>query len=326
MKQITADLAIDLLVASAIDFEIIGTSLTLVVGKKRIPFHLKVSQNSPTPSQITRDLNEAQGNCVIYVVQRLSSTLRTASMERGVAVAAIEDRLVLIEGREFRPLVPETRVVGLPKSSRRAPWARYALIRSLCRTRVPRTQAQLAIEIGATQAAVSQSLSKLERLVTKTSSGWTATDVQELTHRFLEEYPGAHGIGTSWYSLDPVTFQAQRAVELGSHEDALLSGDTAADLFAPWRVPQRAVVYVASGLDLSEGGFALTTSEKLTLELRVPADPTLWPTANAFADGHRRSTADPLIVAHDVLRTGGPDAEEAADRIVARLLNDWASS
>ena len=325
MDRVTADQAIDLLMASGVQVEVQGASRIDFLLDGRRPVEMKVRQVPATPSQIARDLRQADDGRFLYVVPRLTSTLRTAAATQGVAVVAVEDGLVLIDGREFRPLVAAAKTPRLPKSSRRTPWGRFALLRALCRTREPRTQAQLAEEVGITQAGVSQSLSKLTDLVARGPAGWSAADVRPLAERFLAEYPGAGGIGVNWFALDPVNVQAQKALNAGFEENAILSGDVGADRIAPWRIPAKAIIYAAAGLDLAKAGFAQTSAEKSTLELRVPADATLWLTANAYAGGQRPWTADPLIVAHDVLRTGGADADEAVDHVLKQLTREWGA-
>lgn len=322
MERVTADRGIDLLLASGLRAEVQGASRIDLRGHRRPPLEMKVRQAPATPSQIAHDLRRTDGNHLLYVVPRLTPTLRRAAAEAGFVVVAVDDGVVLIDGQEFRPLPAAATIPTLPKSSRRVPWGRFALLRALCRTREPRTQAQLADEVGITQAAVSQSLSKLNGLVTRGPSGWSAADVRALAESFLAEYPGAGGIGVNWFALDPVNVQADKALDAGLEENAMLSGDVGADRIAPWRVPTKAIVYAAAGLDLADAGFAQATAERSTLELRVPVDPTLWRTANAYAGGKRAWIADPLIVAHDVLRTGGADADDAVEHLLEQLTRD----
>ncbi|WP_169053725.1 winged helix-turn-helix domain-containing protein [Agromyces sp. H66] len=326
MERVTADRGIDLLLASGLQVEVQGASRIDLRGHRRPPVEMKVRQAPATPSQIARDLRQTGGgDHLLYVVPRLTPTLRRVAAEVGFVVVAVDDGVVLIDGQEFRPLAAAATTPTLPRSSRRVPWGRFALLRALCRTREPRTQAQLADEVGITQAAVSQSLSKLNGLVTREPSGWSAADVQTLAESFLAEYPGAGGIGVNWFALDPVAVQADKALNAGLEVNAMLSGDVGADRIAPWRVPTKAIVYAAAGLDLADAGFAQATVERSTLELRVPVDPTLWRTANAYAGGQRASIADPLIVAHDVLRTGGADAEDAVEHVLEQLTHDWSA-
>ncbi|WP_448808707.1 ArsR family transcriptional regulator [Agromyces bauzanensis] len=325
MERVTADQAIDLLIASGVHVEVGGASRIDLLLDERLPVEMKVRQTPATPSQIARDIRQADGVQLLYVVPRLSPTLRRAAAERGFSVVAVEDGVVLIGGQEFRPMAPAATTPTLPKSSRRTPWGRFALMRALCRTPELRTQAQLAEEVGITQAAVSQSLSKLNDLVSRERSGWSAANVRTLADKFLAEYPGVGGIGVNWFALEPVNMQAATALKAGLEENAMLSGDVGADRIAPWRIPTKAIVYAAAGLDLAKAGFAHTTAESATLELRVPADPTLWLTASAYAGGQRPTTADPLIVAHDVLRTGGADADDAVEQVLNQLTREWSA-
>lgn len=57
-------------------------------------------------------------------------------------------------------------------------------------------------------------------------------------------------------------------------------------------MPTRALLYTDRFVDLSAAGFSPATAAERTLAVQVPADPTLW-------------------------RTGGADAAEAADHVLA---------
>lgn len=324
MTRVTADQAIDLLAASGVPVEVRSASHIDIVLGGVVPMELKVRQAPTTPSQLTRDLRQADGRQLLYVVPRLTASLRNAAEKNGLAVVAVEDGVVLIGGQEYRPLSSDAATPTLPKSSRRTPWGRFALMRALCRTSAPRTQGQLAEEAGITQAAVSQSLMKLGDLVLRTPAGWAVKDIRLVADRFLAEYPGAGGVGVNWFALDPVNVQAKKVLNVGQHANAILSGDVGADRIAPWRIPTKAIVYTVAGLDLAKEGFAQTSAERATLELRVPADPTLWSTANAYTSARRSWTADPLIVAHDIRRTGGADADEAVEYVLKRLTIEWS--
>ncbi|WP_152647990.1 hypothetical protein [Demequina sediminicola] len=74
-------------------------------------------------------------------------------------------------------------------------------------------------------------------------------------------------------------------------------------------MPSRVVVYATSGLALAHAGFAESPRSEATVQVTVPADRTVWNTSVSLA---RPDLADPVLVAWDVLRTGGPDAPEAA--------------
>ncbi|WP_448006145.1 hypothetical protein [Agromyces bauzanensis] len=255
---------------------------------------------------------------------RVTEGLRAlAAEDHRIAIAAVEDGVLIFDGQEHRSTVGSP-AAQWAHATRRVAWGRYALLRALARTRLPRTQTQLAKESGVTQAAVSQSLQRLGALVTKSAEGWSARDIRAIAEEFLTQYPGPRGIMTGWYSLDPVTRQAETVIDVAA-DDVLVSGDAGADLIAPWRKPTRAVVYGSTGLDLAPHGFAESDLATASLEYTVPADPTIWATARAFADGRSLRAADPLVCAHDVRRIGGPDAEDAVEHLLTRLEQDWAA-
>ncbi|MCB8914036.1 hypothetical protein KUG88_28460 [Rhodococcus rhodochrous] len=152
----------------------------------------------------------------------------------------------------------------------------------------------------------------------RTEHGWLAASPKELLEEYLTDYPGPGGVVTYWYGLDPVIEQTTAAVEFCARQEisVLVGGDAAADVYAPWRLPTRALLYTDRFVDLSAAGFSPATEAEYTLVVQVPADPTLWRTA---VISESALLADPLITAGDVLRTGGPDATEAADRVLATI-------
>jgi len=318
VPRITATDGIDLITAMGLPV-VVKTFTDVTVAERNA--RLFVRQSPPSPSSISRPGRDQQIR--LYVVPRLTASLRAlATEDHRIAVAAVHDGIVLLDGEERRihTAAPTT---SEERSGRRVAWGRYALLRALARTRAPRTQAQLAAETGVTQAAISQSLKRLDGLVSKTADGWAALSVREIADAFLTQYPGARGITTGWFSLDPVTRQAQLVAEAAPDEGAVISGDAGADEIAPWRKPIRAVVYGHTGLDLARLGFGDADLEHASLEYTVPADHTIWATARAYSDGRGRLLADPLICAHDILRIGGPDAADATEHLIARLERDW---
>ncbi|WP_210432848.1 hypothetical protein [Rhodococcus sp. DMU1] len=149
----------------------------------------------------------------------------------------------------------------------------------------------------------------------RTPGGWIAEPRAALLDAHLAEYPGSGGASTYWYGLEPVIRQASDAARFRSElgVPVLQSGDVAADVYAPWRLPTRAVLYVPQFLDFTAAGFTPATAGAHTLEVIVPADPTLWRTARAVSDA--AILVDPVIATHDVLRSPGPDAHEAAGHL-----------
>ncbi|GAA3738574.1 hypothetical protein GCM10022225_21930 [Plantactinospora mayteni] len=212
------------------------------------------------------------------------------------------------------------------------PWGTFTLVRRLLKQPYA-TQQQLADLTGLSQPRVSQALRWFtdQGLVERTGVGWRIRDFDRLLGWWLAEYPGPGGLSTYWYSLDPAITQARTVMEqvdtatrratTVDQPAAVLSGDVAADLIAPWRSPNRAVVYARNGVDPAASGFVPAAEEDATLEFIVPQDPGVWPVGVPGAS--RRSTplplADLMQVIWDVHRAPGADAEEAVVRLWREL-------
>ncbi|MGR0319431.1 ArsR family transcriptional regulator [Agromyces sp. ZXT2-3] len=321
MRAITPSDAIDLITSTGLPVEVKRFDSVTVAERNA---RLYVRQTPPSPGSIRTD--DRRAGLRMYVVPRLTEGLRRlASEDNRIAVAAVHDGVFMFEGKEYRA-PSEATDFSSETVTRRVPWGRYALLRVLARTPDPRTQSHLATEAGVTQAAVSQSLRHLGDLVTRNSAGWQARDVRALSEAFLTQYPGPRGITSSWYSLEPVVAQADRIAATDGDAAVLISGDAGADLIAPWRKPTRAIVYGRTGLDLAASGFAESDPERATLEYTVPADPTIWATAAAFASGATPRNVDPLICAHDVRRIGGPDADDAVEHLLESIERNWTAA
>lgn len=264
----------------------------------------------PTPSEMSR-LQPDDPSIALFSVRKLSSRARTIMSEYD-SIGFIAD-----DGQMLLPAPLSTALPDDPPTPRRlprgrVPWTRYALMRVLLRTSRPRQQRQLADEVAASQASVSQNLSLLGALVEQSPAGWRSAAPGALIDAFLSAYPGPLGTRTYWFSTDPVITQASRLPDA-----ARLSGDAASDALAPWRSPVRAVGYTAEPVDLARSGFSATTSDAATLELVMPEDDTVFRTAEAWGNP---GLVDPLIAAWDLSRIGGPSAADSVARLRRRIL------
>lgn len=131
-------------------------------------------------------------------------------------------------------------------------------------------------------------------------------------------------VETYWYSIDPVVDQVRAVIALGEElaVPVLASGEVAADVLAPWRVPARALVYAAELLDLVDLDLVASTAAEATLTVRVPSDATIWSTAKWWRTGAGGvstdiPTVDPVVVLEDLSASGDLD-----DGAVGRLT-DW---
>ncbi|WP_156313165.1 helix-turn-helix domain-containing protein [Micromonospora sp. HK10] len=225
---------------------------------------------------------------------------------------------VLRIGRQRIGLQPPAAAAGRSAKPGRVPWGTFTLVRRMIQ-RPYATQQELAVLVGVSQPRVSQALRSLaeEEIVRRTPSGWTIRDIDAAIRWWLATYPGPGGISTYWYSLPPPVEQARAVVERVGTADrhgVAVSGDVAADIIAPWRAPNRAILYARTGVDLAGAGFVPAGEEEATLEFTVPKDPGLWPPSveEVTVD---LPLADPLQILWDVQRSPGPDSEEAAQRV-----------
>ena len=283
-----------------------------------VDVHLVFTARPPTPSEMrARAASARAGGTTGFVMPRVNAAARGVALEDPrFALFGLDDGVVILRG-EDRSIDRQEEAAN--PMGRRVPYARFALHRVLVRTREPRSQATLARECGVSQMTVSKLLSADPALAARVPGGWVANDPESLVERFLADYPGPGGLSQFWFSLRPVIEQGELAATTGGR--ALLSGDAAADLLAPWRIPRRAVAYSDQGLPLEEAGFGRSDPREATLRVTVPADRTLRATAIAWYPEGR--TVDPLLAAWDLRSSGGTDSGEAVERLLSTAVTTW---
>lgn len=321
--------AVDLLVAAGFDVSMVpgeerGVDLLLSREGETTVVQVKLRQKTIYEWDALQLLASTHGHLLVVVPTASRGLVDAAKRNPRLGVASVTDRRVIWGREEIRS--PDATwnspaSVTAPRR-RRNPWGRWAIMRAYILNTEPRSQVELAKEVGVTQSAVSKSNDALDGLIVRSNSGWKATDRAALWDMFMAEYAGPSGITTHWYGLDAISDQSKAVMAAGisAGVEVLSSGDSAADELAPWRVPGRAVVYAKSGIALGKLGFAQTTAERATLRFTVPADHTIWATAASWRHRTNTTTVDPVIAAWDVRRTGGPDAEEAVQRIRSVVL------
>jgi hypothetical protein len=208
---------------------------------------------------------------------------------------------------------------GLPG---RTPWGSFTVMRRLV-DRPFSTQRGLADSVGMSQPRVSQILKSLagKGVVERVDGAWMLRDFDELLDLWLAGYPGPEGVSTYWFGLDPPVAQAAAVMQQlhrshqtkleGNEPFAVVSGDVAADMIAPWRNPVRAVIYAHAGADLTEAGLSPVGADEATLELVVPYDSGVWPHPGSRDAGRTMPVADPLQIMWDLGRSPGSDRDEA---------------
>ncbi len=282
---------------------------------------VRTESQSPSRSRIALAVAGARDVRVLYVASRPGSALREAAETGQVDLVATEPELVIIQGRNRLP----GRAPGSAQGqNRRARWGHWAVDRVLLLAEMPMTQRALADAAGISQQAVSKIL-RVHPDAIAAADGWAVESAADLLDRWAQEYPGAGGIESDWYHLDPVTAQARLVVAVADSlsVDVLATGDIAADTYAPWRLPATATLYTAEWIDLSVADFVPAEPGESTLTVRIPRDPTIWPVARWYSsqsEGDGGSLADPVLAYWDLLRAPGADAAEAASMLRQKIV------
>jgi hypothetical protein len=290
-------------------------------------------RHSPSPQEIDRAVAALRPHVdgLLFVVARAGRALdRAAGRDQRIAYAAVDDAVVYFQGELHRAGGDPP---AAPTHQGRTSWARLAMLRLFALTPVePWSQSRIARRLGMSHVAVGKQLPLPAGLAERTPAGWQAVDRAGCWDRFMVDYPGPRGLTTYWAATGDLAAQLGR-IERIAHErgDAkpAVSGDLAADFYAPWRRPSRAVAYVTDQPPLQEHGFATVRSADATVELRTPLDPTVltmsreWPSTR---NSTPRRYTDPLITAWDLRRSPGGDVDSAVDQLRARTLREsrWA--
>jgi hypothetical protein len=310
-----------------VDVEITGDHALIGMPDGRAVFRIVYAGRPPRPSEIRRSKDPG-----LMVAPHLTAGARrrlealkwswaTADGEFSIDVGGTRLRSADLEDAgAARANQPASTA---PRPGRLA-YGTAAVIRALLLSREPVTQTQLAKFASITQPRVSQILAELRGLgvVTHVTGGWQRQDHRRLLDHWMRTAPPTGvGTATSWVSAqaDPwdTTLQA-----LPLLADARISGDTAADLYAPWRRPRLSIVYTNTTIDLHRIGLVTAERpEEAVLRVINPADHALL-TEPAVWRSFRNvdvPLADPLIVWQDVVSGPGTDAHDAADALLAAL-------
>lgn len=291
-------------------------------------WEVKVLRHSPSPAEMKRVLelvarNGADG--VLFVVAKAGATLTDAAQQdRRVAYASLGEGVVSLLGEIH---LADEDVTRIPPRAVRPSWVRFGVLRlfALLENAVL-SQSEMARRLGVSHVAIGKQLPLLGPILERTPRGWRTTDRDGCWNRFLFDYPGPRGLATYWTATGTIAEQleqVERSVrDAGGH--VALSGDTAADFYAPWRQPTRITGYLHAQPPLEEHGFASVRAADATVELRVPKDPTILPMSQTWPmmDGRERCYVDPLLAAWDMARTPGGDIADAVEHLRDRALRE----
>ncbi|MET8651775.1 helix-turn-helix domain-containing protein [Nocardia aurea] len=283
-----------------------GDNQELVIAGPRGPVTLqvKVSQRRLTVSRL--GISEPAAPRTLYVAPSAAAGVEKAARAGVVDLLTSDPPLVILDGEVLLGPAAAGRNLG------RTAWGRWAVQRILAVAREPMTQTELATIVGVSQQAVSNALRRIPEAV-HGGDGWSAPT--DLLDTWLRAYPGPGGAVAAWYGLDDPASQADAALGLLS-ELALpsaLSGDLAADMLSPWRIPSTVRLYVPEHVDFTPIGMSPAEASDATMVIVVPEDPTVFHVASRRGPRAGKLLADPAIVLWDLLNTStGPAVEEAA--------------
>lgn len=217
-------------------------------------------------------------------------------------------------------------------SEKRLAHAEVAVLAYLLGSPAPQRQVHIAAATGVTQARISQILTAADAhgWTERSVTGWRVRRPRELFERLIAARAPRQESVAAWYSLDNARRQIELALEQASAQrvSVRVCGDWAADLVAPWRIPDTVLMHADSHLELESAGFVRveTGPADATLVVSVGAMSPGWQLDSrlAAAMGGPRDLAWPLApvieVARHILTVGGPDAADAVAELEQRFL------
>lgn len=289
-----------------------------------------LARHSPSPAELDRAVASAaksRYDGVYFVVGTAGSALREAAeRDRRVAYAAVDRGMVSFLGTIYR--IGDGRSEAGTRPAR-VSWTRLAILRLYAlRPQDPLTQSAIARRIGVSHVAVRKQIPALDGLIERFRGGWRAVDRAACWDRFMAEYPGPLGLASYFTATGEPAEQlgrVERAVRGLPEDQLIVSGDFAADFYAPWRRPVRLIGYVSAEPPLERHGFAPVRAAEATVELRVPRDPTIEVMSRTGVPGSgdaERCYADPLIAAWDLSQGIGGDVEQAVTELRDRVMRE----
>lgn len=279
-------------------------------------------ETPPTPSKLAAVLERKVRTLI--VTSRPTAALLAAASKDLIDLITVSPGVVIIGGVHY--LQPDEPAAPAEKTHGRIPWGRWAMLRAFALADKPLNQQELATLAGISQPAVNKHLKSLTSLVDRGQAGWKAHNVGDIISWWADNYPGPRGVSSYWYSLKSPAKQAEAAAayarDLGA--SPLISGDAAADIYAPWRLPDSVQIYLREAVDFTDAGFSPASQEEATLIATVPEDRTLWSTALLVHATAGLPLADPLVALCDVLSSVAADSEEAADHLREAIVSGAA--
>ncbi|KQR17575.1 hypothetical protein [Cellulomonas sp. Leaf334] len=258
----------------------------------------------------------------LVITESATSVALDAARDAGLSVLVAPERgpvtgtLIDRDGRSHTIETSHEPPNDPPTKPGRSPWGQLALTLALLNDPTPRSQTELARETDLTQARVSQSFKQLNDMVERRHDGWTIRRRELASNWLVENYPRPKTSAT-WLTLDAPVLATTVIAEVLSDAgvEYAVTGQVAADRYAPWARPDRTTIWAERLVDLSAARCTPVVAADATVTIVVPDDPRALHDA-VERDGLRLS--DPWRVWVTLTQDGD---EAAANHLRARLLD-----
>ncbi len=294
-----------------------AADITYKVGDRHITADLAIFDHLSSAAPVLQRIHRRPARRILVACQSIAEPARRALLAAPLVDLSVTGTGELVlSGTTYRP--PDSVKPGATDTDTHR--RRRAAERVCVLTREPLRQYDIAAAIGVTQQAVSKMAAKHPLPKTPMS----AAERRDILAALASVRPDTGLIETYWYGIDPAVDQARAAIALGREltVPVLASGEVAADVLAPWRVPTSALLYATELIDLADLGLVASATAEATLTLRVPADTTISLTAKWWHDTTEVAdtglpTVDPVVVLEDL--TAGGEVDDGA----VTKLTDW---
>lgn len=293
-------------------------NITYRVNRRTTTAVLVIADHVSSIASVLNRVRRSPHDRVMIVCETITDQARAAALvpDSGIDLSVGATGELVLQGVEYAAPSAGAR----PRSAAQRRQRRRAAERVCVLAQNRLRQRDIAAAVGVSQQAISQMVDKAPLPETPMDPG----PRRELLAAFAQIPADSGFVQTYWYGIDPVIQQANAAIGLGSELAVrmLSSGEVAADVLQPWRVPTHALLYSPELIDLSVVDLVAATEQEATLTLRVPADQTVWETAawwqlSCPTPQDRCPTVDPVVVLQDLI-AGADLADGAPER-----LTDW---
>ncbi|WP_280377715.1 helix-turn-helix domain-containing protein [Nocardia wallacei] len=283
-----------------------------------IAVRIKATQRRLTLAAIAAQQSRPSRVRLLYIASSAGDDVVAAAASGEFDLVTTNPPRVVIAGQVLTE-APES---PPPPSGTRPAWGQWAILRVLALSARPLRQNELSTIIGISQQAVSHALRKMPGITQTWDGALAASDALDM---WSHDYPGPGGTISYWYGLDDPSTQVTKAHQLLDELElsSVVSGDIAADTYAPWQLPTSVRLYVPELIDFTPIGFSPADPDNATMSVVVPEDPTVMHTATALSANpstDRHYLADAAITWWDLLHTSrSTTAHEAANRLRAEI-------